>query len=63
MSLGRPRNAKRNRNILLTAANGLSPEAIADQYNLTVQRVQAILVAERNKIAFSPDPTYRAMRS
>jgi hypothetical protein len=63
MSLGRPRKAKRNREILLAVVKGVSPEEVAALHNLTLQRVQAIVVAERNKIAFSPDPTYRAMRS
>lgn len=62
MSFGKPRKAERDREIVLAVADGVPLETVAVEHNLSLQRVQAILVAERNKIAFSPDPAYRAIR-
>jgi uncharacterized protein (DUF433 family) len=52
----------RNLELLMAAKAGVSVEAIADRFNLSVARVQAILIAERHKVAVSPDPVYRALR-
>jgi len=52
----------RNLELLMAATAGVSVEAIADRFNLSVARVQAILIAERHKVAVSPDPVYRALR-
>lgn len=62
MPLGQPRTAMRNLELLMAATAGVSVEAIADRFNLSVARVQAILIAERHKVAVSPDPVYRALR-
>jgi hypothetical protein len=52
----------RNLELLMAATTGTSVEAIAERFNLSVARVQAILIAERHKVAVSPDPVYRALR-
>jgi hypothetical protein len=62
MALGHSRNALRDLAILQAACRGATRDALASLYGLTMQRVQAILVAERHKLAVSPDPVYRAIR-
>jgi hypothetical protein len=52
----------RNLELLMAATVGVSVEAITERFNLSVARVQAILIAERHKVAASPEPVYRALR-
>jgi hypothetical protein len=60
--MGFPKTAARNREIFVAFLNGILKEDLAAQYNLTTQRIDAILSAERHKIAVSPDPNYRQLR-
>jgi hypothetical protein len=62
MALGRSRNGSRDLEMLLAASSGVSPQDLAVQNNLSLQRVQAILTAERHKMANSPSLPYRALR-
>ena len=62
MALGRPRNEKRDLEIREAALAGASPQSLAERYNLTVLRVQAILTAERHKAAVRPHAIYRTNR-
>lgn len=62
MPLGQPRTAMRNLELLMAATAGVSVEEIAERFNLSIARAQAILIAERHKVAVSPDPVYRALR-
>jgi hypothetical protein len=62
MPLGQPRTAMRNLELFMAATAGASVEAIAERFNLSVARVHTILIAERHKVAVSPDPIYRALR-
>jgi hypothetical protein len=62
MSLGRPRNEQRDLEILEAALAGTSLEFLAERFNLSFQRVQAIVTTQRHKVAVSPHPTYRLYR-
>lgn len=62
MVLGRPRNGKRDLEILEAALAGASLQSLAERYNLTVLRVQVILTAQRHKAAVSPRAIYRTYR-
>ena len=62
MSLGRPRNEERDLEILEAALAGTSLEQIAERFNLSFQRVQAIVTTQRHKVAVSPHATYRSYR-
>ncbi len=55
--------AYRNRAIFAQFKAGQSAENICKQYCLTVDRVRTILTAEGNRLKFSPDPFYQALRS
>jgi hypothetical protein len=62
MSLGRPRNEQRDLEILESALAGTSLEQLAERFNLSFQRVQSIVTAQRHKVAVSPHPAYRLYR-
>jgi hypothetical protein len=60
--VGIPRKAARDREIFAAFLKGASIEALSAEYYLTPIRVDAILRAERHKIAVSPEPEYRQLR-
>ena len=62
MALGQVRNAQRDIAILKAAAAGHPLERLALEHGLSLNRIQGILLAERNKLAVSLDPIYRALR-
>ncbi|MDR3562620.1 MAG: hypothetical protein P4N59_14460 [Negativicutes bacterium] len=55
-------NTERNRKIHETFEAGQSLEQLSKMYELSCERIAKIITAERNKIAVSPEPLYRAMR-
>jgi Mor family transcriptional regulator len=52
----------RNREIFASSEAGQSVESLAQQHDLSVDRVRAVLVDESNRRSFSPAPFYRALR-
>lgn len=62
MTLGKPRNAHRDFEILKAAIAGVDMKSLAKRHNLTLQRIQAILTTQRHKILVSNDPLYRSIR-
>lgn len=57
------RMIERNREILAAREAGQSIELLAEQYCLTVARVTAVLVDERNRRMLSPEAFYREFRA
>jgi Mor family transcriptional regulator len=53
----------RNREIFDGFQTGQSVESLAGRHGLSVGRVRTVLVDEKNKRSFSPEPFYRALRS
>lgn len=62
MPLGKAKNGQRDFEILKAALAGVSLASLASEYNLTAQRVQAILTVQRHKLAVSPSIVYRSLR-
>jgi Mor family transcriptional regulator len=56
------KTTKRNRDMLKELEDGMSVETLASKYGLSSSTVSAILAAERNRRAVSPDPVYKAFR-
>jgi hypothetical protein len=54
----------RVRNLIILAAHkaGTSTASLAAQFHLTENRIMAIVIAERHKVAVSQDPEYRRLR-
>jgi Mor family transcriptional regulator len=55
--------AFRNCEIFDAFKTGKSIETLAEQYDLTIPRVRAVVREENNRRSFSPEPFYRALRS
>jgi len=57
------RTISRNREILAKFKAGQSIESLSEEHGLSVERVRAVLVDEKNRHIYSPEPFYRALRS
>ena len=57
------RNIERDRKIHEAFEAGLGLEQLSKTYGLSCERIGKIITAERHKIAVSPAPFYRAIRS
>ena len=56
------KNGARNREIYAAWESGVPVEQLSAEFGLRVSWIAALLSAERNKIAVSPDPVYRQIR-
>lgn len=61
--MDRRRTLARNREIFAAFQAGQSVEGLAEQHDLSVERVRALLTDEKNRLRFSSEPFYRALRS
>jgi DNA-binding CsgD family transcriptional regulator len=53
----------RNREIFSMFKAGITVENLAEQHGLTIERVRALLTAEKHKHSVSPEHFYRTERS
>ena len=57
------RKKSRNREIFASFQAGCSVACLADNYGLTVERIQVLLSEEKNRHALSPEPYYSVPRN
>ena len=57
------RTVSRNREIFARFKAGQTVEGLSLQFSLSVGRVRAVLMDEKNRRTVSPEPFYRALRS
>jgi Mor family transcriptional regulator len=57
-----PGKTARNRGIYAAFQSGESVDQLAARHGLSKASIVSILNAEKNKMAVSPDPAYRALR-
>jgi DNA-binding NarL/FixJ family response regulator len=56
------KTARRNQEILVARASGLTVKQLADSYGLSLKTVRQILSMERHKLAVSRGAFYRNLR-
>jgi hypothetical protein len=58
----RRRQFERDRAILIAFEAGRTLKQLAEDYELKVDRVNTIMIAERHRRVISPEPFYRGLR-
>jgi hypothetical protein len=58
----RRRQFERDRAILIAFETGRTLKQLAEDYELKVDRVNTIMIAERHRRVISPEPFYRSLR-
>jgi Mor family transcriptional regulator len=53
---------KKHQEIYAAYSSGVSIEQLAEQYQIKMQTVASIVIAEKHRHAVSPLPEYKAMR-